>query len=106
MLRRHYSVILTASLLVTAAFCSSPTLAQLIGPYPSQNAPCLSFADSPFNRVNFSSFCLETYEDHLFNVPGVSTSAGRMATVPETDSMTLLAGIVLLGTSFLLRRRK
>jgi len=81
MLRRNRSVFLTAGLLVTAAICSSPVTAQLIGPYPSANTPYLSFADSPFNGGSFSYFYLETFEDHLFNVPGVSASAGGVTSV-------------------------
>jgi hypothetical protein len=50
--------------------------ADLLGP-----SGYLSFADSPFNGLNFSYFHLEDFEDHLFNVPGVSASAGGVVSV-------------------------
>lgn len=81
MLCRNRSVFLAAGLLVTTAFCSSPVTAQLIGPHPAPDTPYLSFADSPFNGGNFSYFHLETFEDHLLNVPGVSASAGGVTSV-------------------------
>ncbi len=49
--------------------------AQLLGP-----TPYLSFNDSPFNGGSFSYFYLENFEDHLFNVPGVTASEGSGVT--------------------------
>jgi hypothetical protein len=37
--------------------------------------------DSPFKNLSFSYFFLETFEDHLLNVPGVTGSAGGVASV-------------------------
>ena len=45
----------------------------LLGP-----TPYTSIADSPFNGLVFSYFHLEDSEDHLFNSPGVTTSAGQV----------------------------
>lgn len=59
----------------------------ILGVIPAANAgllgptPYLSFADSPFNGGSFSYFHLENFEDHLFNTPGVSASAGGVASV-------------------------
>lgn len=39
------------------------------------------FSDSPFANVSFSSFYFENFEDHLLNVPGVTTSAGGVTSV-------------------------
>ena len=43
--------------------------------------PYLSGADSPFDGSSFDFFFLEDFEDHLFNAPGVSASAGGVASV-------------------------
>lgn len=37
--------------------------------------------DSPFKSLAFSYFFLETFEDHLLNVPGVTASAGGVTSV-------------------------
>jgi hypothetical protein len=50
--------------------------AQLLSP-----TPYLELADSPFTGLFFSYFHLETFEDHLFNVPGVTASAGGVTSV-------------------------
>lgn len=51
--------------------------AQLLGP-----APYLGVADSPFAGLGpWTYWHLETFEDHLFNVPGVSASAGGVTSV-------------------------
>jgi hypothetical protein len=58
---------------------AAPALAgaQILGP-----APYLRFTDSPFSGVaGFGYFHLETFEDHLFNVPGASASAGGVTSV-------------------------
>ena len=38
-------------------------------------------SDSPFSGGSFSWFYLEDFEDHLFNTPGVSASAGGVTSV-------------------------
>jgi hypothetical protein len=43
--------------------------------------PYLSFDDSPLKGLSFSYFHLETFEDHLFNVPGVSADFGGVTSV-------------------------
>lgn len=43
--------------------------------------PYLSFADSPFLDGSFDWFHLEDFEDHLFNVPGVTANAGGVTSV-------------------------
>ncbi len=68
----------------------------------------LSFADSPFSGGSFDYFHLETFEDHLLNVPGVSGSAGGVTSVvfgPSIhDSVDADDGVVdgsgLLGDSY------
>ncbi len=55
---------------------AAPASAALIGP-----SPYLSFADSPFDGGSFSYFYLEDFEDHLFNTPGVTASAGGVTSV-------------------------
>lgn len=47
-----------------------------------------SFGDSPFNGVSFSYFHLETFEDGLFNVPGV-TATGTPAPLVATGSTAI-----------------
>ena len=50
---------------------------QLLGPLPY-----LSHADSPFDLSGLgTSFFLEDFEDHLFNVPGVSADNGGVVSV-------------------------
>ncbi|OAD19669.1 hypothetical protein THIOM_004682 [Candidatus Thiomargarita nelsonii] len=50
--------------------------ATLLGPIPYT-----SFTDSPFFVGEFSYFYLEDFEDHLFNTPGVTSSAGGVVSV-------------------------
>lgn len=65
---------LTALLFVgTANLRAAPIL---MGP-----SPYLQFADSPFFGGSFSYFHLENFEDHLFNTPGVTASAGGVTSV-------------------------
>lgn len=47
----------------------------------------LKKGDSPFGGVNFAWFHFEDFEDHLFNVPGVSNGGGRL-------SSTFGAGVI------------
>jgi hypothetical protein len=67
MSRTPVSLALVAALGLTAL----PATAGPFGP-----TPYLSAADSPFGALSFSYFHRETFEDSLFNVPGVSKSAG------------------------------
>jgi hypothetical protein len=39
----------------------------------------LKTVDGPFGNVDFKWFYLEDFEDHLFNVPGVSNGGGRLS---------------------------
>lgn len=63
-----------------------PAIAALLGPTPylcfdaSVSAGC-GTADSPFADEVFDYFYLEDFEDHLFNTPGVSGSAGGVTSV-------------------------
>lgn len=67
-----------------------------------------SFTDSPFSGGSFSYFHLENFEDHLFNVPGVTASAGGVTSVVFGpfihDSVDLDDGVLdgsgLAGDSF------
>jgi hypothetical protein len=54
-----------------------------------------SFTNSPFNGGSFTYFHLETYEDSLFNVPGVTASGGAVV-VPggNTDSVDADDGVI------------
>lgn len=62
--------------LVATVIGAFPAAAAFLGP-----SPYLSSADSPFSPfVGFSYFHLEDFEDHLFNVPGVTTNAGPCVT--------------------------
>lgn len=74
------------SLLFVWSFMDSAFLADaavLIGP-----TPYLSSADSPFDGSTMSYFFLETFEDGVLNVPGVTASAGvPRGPGPNTDSV-------------------
>lgn len=62
---------------------AATTRADLIGPLPY-----LSAADSPFASAGLSSFFLEDFEDGLLNTPGLSASAGLVASPGDaTDSV-------------------
>jgi hypothetical protein len=65
---------LFASLLLGSSFVTTGQAA-LLGP-----SPYLSFADSPFQSLPFSYFHLETFEDGLFNVPGVTAISNTPGT--------------------------
>lgn len=41
----------------------------------------LCFGDSPFSGLSLGYFYLETFEDHLFNVPGVTADRGGVTSV-------------------------
>jgi len=78
------------------------------GPTYLGPAPYLSAADSPFAGGSYAYFHLETFEDHLFNTPGASASAGGVASVvfgPSIhDSVDADDGVIdgsgLLGDSY------
>ena len=70
---------LSPSSLAAAALMALPVTgsAQLLGP-----SVYLRAADSPFAGLGpWTYWHLETFEDHLFNVPGVSGSAGGVTSV-------------------------
>lgn len=75
----------------------------LLGP-----TPYLCFEDSPFSGLSLGYFYLETFEDHLFNVPGVTANQGGVTSVvfgPSIhDSVDCddgnIDGSGLLGDSF------
>ena len=84
---RHQSVVGIAALLALAF--SQTAGAVLIGPSPylcfdtaTSPAGC-GTSDSPFKGLpgSLSYFFLEDFEDHLFNTPGVSASAGGVTSV-------------------------
>lgn len=78
---------LVLALAVGLLFVGPAGAATLFGPSPylcfdTATAPAgCGGADSPFKSLPFSFFFLETFEDHLFNVPGVSASAGGVTSV-------------------------
>ncbi len=78
-MRLHATAILALCIL-SATDCHGQTL---LGPLPY-----LSSADSPFNTVD-PTYVLETFEDNLFNVPGVTANAGVSVIGPgfNTDSV-------------------
>lgn len=95
-----------------AALLLAPGAAQavLIGPTGGAglSGEYASFADSPFSGGSFSYFHLENFEDHLFNSPGVTASAGGVTSVVFGPSIHdsvdlddgLLDGSGLAGDSF------
>ncbi len=85
-----------------------------LGPSPYLSFNCsvppsgCTTQDSPFKSLTFSFFHLETFEDHLLNVPGVTASAGGVTSVVfgpsihdsvDADDGTI-DGSGLLGDSF------
>ena len=101
-------------LLVVAVFAGlpQPTNAGFIGPTPylafDNSISGAGFALSPFAGQSFTYFYLETFEDHLFNTPGVTASAGAVVSViygPSShDSVDADDGVIdgngLQGDSF------
>ncbi|GEM_PF-1875507 len=77
--------------------------ATMVGP-----TPYLCFSDSPFSAGSYTYSYLETFEDHLFNVPGVTVNQGGPTSVvfgPSIhDSVDCDDGVIdgsgLLGDSF------
>jgi hypothetical protein len=100
--------ILVAAIL--AFHVGSPAHAMLLGPLGGSglSGEYARFSDSPFSGGSFAYFHLEDFEDHLFNVPGVSASAGGVTSVvfgPAIhDSVDLDDGVLdgsgLNGDSF------
>ena len=73
---RRISVVLAGTASLMAAFLGAAQAAPVFyGP-----TAYLSTADSPFTG-SFSYFHLENFEDHLFNVPGVTANTGSVTTV-------------------------
>ena len=96
---------------LAAAFAiATGAQAQLIGPLGGTGlaGEYSRASDSPFAAVPFSYFHLENFEDHLFNTPGVTASAGGVTSVvfgPSIhDSVDLddgaLDGSGLLGDDY------
>jgi hypothetical protein len=91
---------------------ATPARATLLGPSEYLNfdtsVPGHGGKISPFFGLSFSYFHLENFEDHLFNVPGVSASAGGVTSVVFGpllhDSVDADDGVIdgsgLLGDSF------
>lgn len=75
------------SLVGLLGFASAGAVAapQLLGPSPylafDNTLPGAGTAISPFSGHTFTWFHLETFEDHLFNVPGVSADHGGVTSV-------------------------
>ncbi len=67
---------LAPAIILVVSVPPPPARADLVGP-----TEYLSFADSPFDEPSLSNFHLETFEDHLFDVPGVVASAGGVTSV-------------------------
>ena len=103
------------SLVALALWAGLPERAQagsLIGPSPylafDNSLPGAGTAVSPFAGLSFTYFHLETFEDHLFNTPGVTASDGGVTSVvfgPSIhDSVDADDGAIdgsgLLGDSF------
>ncbi len=62
------------------------SMAALLGPtsylcFDTSTVTGCGTADSPFAGNTFNYFYLEDFEDHLFNTPGVSASAGGVTSV-------------------------
>ena len=95
---------------VALAFASLGCVATAVQAQPTLFGPTqyTCFSDSPFSGLSFGFFHLETFEDHLFNVPGVQVNQGGVTSVVFgrglTDSVDcddgVLDGSGLLGDSF------
>ncbi len=97
-------------LLVIAFAIAGSAHAQLLGPSGGTglSGEYARPSDSPFAATPFTWFHLEDFEDHLFNTPGVSASAGGVTSVVfgpsihdsvDTDD-GILDGSGLLGDDF------
>ena len=74
MLRR--TAALALGLVGCSCFAPAANAQTLLGP-----TPYLCFSDSPFSGLTLGYFYLETFEDHLFNVPGVTVNQGGVTSV-------------------------
>lgn len=74
---KHLFASLVASSLALGAYSSDARAAATF----LEPTAYLSFADSPFSGGSFGAFYLETFEDHLLNTPGVSSSPGGVTSV-------------------------
>lgn len=68
-----------------SAIVAIPTRTEA-GPIFYDPAPYLGFEDSPFGGSGYSVY-LETFEDGMLNVPGVSASGGSAIDGPYVDSV-------------------
>lgn len=71
-----------AAVVAATLFATTAAQATLYGP-----SVYLSASDSPFAAATFDYFHLEDFEDHLFNVPGVSASAGYVTSTGFSGSI-------------------
>ena len=114
-MRNHRWDMVWLSCLVTLAAAVGPAgvaQADMIGPSPylafDNSLAGAGAAISPFAGLSFTSFHLETFEDHLLNTPGVTASAGGVTSVvfgaELHDSVDADDGVIdgsgLLGESF------
>lgn len=53
-----------------------------------------SFVQSPIRIGSYSYFHLETFEDGLFNTPGISVNGGTLGTGPAADSVDSDDGVI------------
>jgi hypothetical protein len=74
---------LRTGLLAAALAIAGAAHAQLLGPIGGTglSGEYARASDSPFAATSFSWFHLENFEDHLFNTPGVTGSAGGVTSV-------------------------
>jgi hypothetical protein len=75
--------VLRTGLVAVALAAAGSAHAQLLGPLGGSglSGEYANAGDSPFAGIFFSYFHLENFEDHLFNVPGVTASAGGVTSV-------------------------
>jgi len=71
-MRIHRFGLLFAAFAISTGFAARADASSII----YSPTPYLEPADSPFSSVSFSYFWLETFEDGLFNTPGVTASSG------------------------------
>ena len=74
---------LRTGLLAVALAAAGSAHGQVLGPIGGTGlgGEYARASDSPFAGLSFSYFYLENFEDHLFNVPGVTASAGGVTSV-------------------------
>lgn len=76
MLNRSTSIIAGAIAGILSGSGVAANAQTFLGP-----TPYLCFSDSPFSGLSLGYFHLETFEDHLFNVPGVTANQGGVTSV-------------------------